>query len=456
MLEHLFFPQEVAVYWENGDYIVHNVKVSSWGLFNQEELNIYQTLRNHETVAQAAKRLTSAPETISRVVLRALFNRLAFTNKDDERDSVTQSEEVLRSKPDVPTPSAAYLVMTLRCNLSCTYCYAESGPHISVQGDLTMEEYKSVLQQVKELGVRTVIFTGGEPFTRSDMVELISYAKSLGLRTNAISNGRIINKALVERLIGILDKVTISIDSMGPEVHDHNRGKFSHHYAMRALQYFMETPITVNVNSTLTNVIETDDYLTLNTFLRNKGVKHKTLFLTEIGRGDVDVQGIPLERQMEIQQGILDNETALANNSPVGTDAILLPLTIRNHCGAGTAEFSIDPKGNVFPCKLLHDSKFLAGNLRESPLKDIWEFAPTLRELRGTTMETLPNCLPCSFRFICGGSCRASVYGRTNDLHATLTEECPSLRRQLRHNLWASARSSLAPTPMLESREDLC
>ncbi len=197
-------------------------------------------------------------------------------------------------------------------------------------------------------------------------------------------------------------------------------------------------------------------YLALNGFLRGKGIKHKTLFLTEIGRGDVDVQGIPLERRTEIQQGLLDNETPVVNSSPVGIDAILLPLTVRNHCGAGAAEFSIDPKGNVFPYKLLHESEFLAGNLRESSLRDIWEFAPALLQLRGTTTESLPNCLPCSFRFICGGSCRASAYGRTNDLHATLIEECPSLRRQLRHNLWASARTALVPTPIPASREDLC
>ncbi len=457
MVNRLTFPDEVAVYWENGEYIVHNVKVSTWGLFDGEELFIYQTLRTYETVGEATKHLNYDSETISRVIVRALFNRLAFTTAEAAQDSIERARTALNHQPDVPVPNAAYLVMTLRCNLSCTYCYAESGPHVTIQDDLTTAQYKSVLQQVKQLGVRTVIFTGGEPFIRPDIGELIAFAKSLGLRTNAISNGRAITKALVVgQLLGNLDKITISIDSMEPEIHDRNRGHLSHHFAMRALQYFLDTPIVVNVNSTLTNITQTDDYLVLNDFLHDRGVKHKTLFLTEIGRGDVDVQGISSSHRTEIQRGLLKNETDLVNRSPVGTDATLLPLAIRNHCGAGAAEFSVDPKGNVFPCKLLHESEFLAGNLKDSTLQEIWEFSSALRQLRRTTTDTLPNCLPCSFRFICGGSCRAAAYGRTRDIHATLLEECPSLRRQLRHSIWASAKTALAPSPMPVSREDLC
>ena len=95
-----------------------------------------------------------------------------------------------------PTPRFMTVGLTYRCQCGCVHCYAR-GRAGRGRAEVTTDEVKSVLDQAARLGVLQVTFSGGEPLLRDDVVELVRYARDLGLITRISTNG-----LLLERLGG--------------------------------------------------------------------------------------------------------------------------------------------------------------------------------------------------------------------------------------------------------------
>ena len=124
----------------------------------------------------------------------------------------------------IPTPTFVTIAVTYRCQVRCDHCYANS-PSRPREDELTTDQLKSVIKQVKGLGAMAVHFSGGEPLLLKDIFELIAYARSLGLLTRVNSNGLLLNEKNVIRLREAgLTECGVSLDSVDPEVHDRLRG----------------------------------------------------------------------------------------------------------------------------------------------------------------------------------------------------------------------------------------
>jgi MoaA/NifB/PqqE/SkfB family radical SAM enzyme len=79
------------------------------------------------------------------------------------------------------------LEITGRCQLTCTHCYAESGPGGS-HGSMTVADWEWVITEARDLGVEAVQFIGGEPTLYPGLGRLIRYSLQLGLRVDVYSN----------------------------------------------------------------------------------------------------------------------------------------------------------------------------------------------------------------------------------------------------------------------------
>jgi radical SAM protein with 4Fe4S-binding SPASM domain len=82
-------------------------------------------------------------------------------------------------------------------------------------------------------------------------------------------------------------------------------------------------------------------------------------------------------------------------------------------CPAGTHYMGIRPNGDVTPCPYL---PVFAGNLRKSPLADLWTTSPLFTDIRRRS-SLGGRCGACEMNGHCGG-CRARAYGMTGDLMA--------------------------------------
>ncbi len=79
-------------------------------------------------------------------------------------------------------------------------------------------------------------------------------------------------------------------------------------------------------------------------------------------------------------------------------------------CAIGDAEISISETGDVYPCQLLHVPEFLAGNIRNNSLQEIYRSSDILNRCRRLDINHLQGCKKCSVRLICGGACRARAF----------------------------------------------
>ncbi len=110
-------------------------------------------------------------------------------------------------------PIQCSLYVTDRCNLDCGYCteYDNSQRHPP------LEVIRRRLQHVRDLGVIRVAFVGGEPLLHPDIVQMVAYARELGLATSLTTNGFPLTAKLIDELAAAgLEVMQISVDRMTP------------------------------------------------------------------------------------------------------------------------------------------------------------------------------------------------------------------------------------------------
>ena len=101
--------------------------------------------------------------------------------------------------------------MTKRFNLKCVQGYAQAVP-VDGADDISTEQAKTMIDDLAAYGAPVMLFSGGEPLVRKDLVELASHATSKGMRAVISTNGTLITKEKARELKGV------------EEVHDRFRG----------------------------------------------------------------------------------------------------------------------------------------------------------------------------------------------------------------------------------------
>jgi len=118
------------------------------------------------------------------------------------------------------SPTICGLVnLTVRCNQDCLFCcdgrIKGAGTH------LTADEAKARITQVRSQGADSVTFIGGEPLVRSDLPDLVAFARSLGLRVGITTNGTLLTAPLLAALLRAgLTSIEVSVHSFDPESSD--------------------------------------------------------------------------------------------------------------------------------------------------------------------------------------------------------------------------------------------
>lgn len=135
--------------------------------------------------------------------------------------------------------------LTNRCNWSCGYC----GREFYAQTELNTRQVCAIIDELSAMGAYAVSFTGGEPFLREDIGEIVDYTKKKGIRVSIMSNGSFIPQRINE--IKNMDFLTISYD--GPqEIHDIQRQEGTYQYVVRAVEAAKERNMRLNLHTVLT------------------------------------------------------------------------------------------------------------------------------------------------------------------------------------------------------------
>lgn len=118
-------------------------------------------------------------------------------------------------------PTSCNIMVTARCNLKCLMCKQWREP---AREELSTESWKRVIDDLKDNGIKSVHFTGGEPLLRNDLAELVSYASRNGFAVGMTTNGTLLTGDRLDALLTAgLRSIAVSIDAVDLE-YDRIRG----------------------------------------------------------------------------------------------------------------------------------------------------------------------------------------------------------------------------------------
>ncbi len=339
---------------------------------------------------------------------------------------------VLKLNPEIEaknflrTPAKAYWIINKKCNLKCKHCFTDAG--VSDKNELKFNEMKSILRQLKEMGVFQVSLSGGEPFLCKDIFKLGEYANRLGLDVYTPSNGTLINKETIKKIkkAGFI-YIEISLDFIKPEKHDKNRGLVgTFNKALNAIKLLKENkvPVMLIAIAFKENYNEIAQVIRLAEKIGIDGVR--LLRFRTSGRANL------YKKQLEIPYDKYKRLFGLKPKIPLVKDTFFNfnSKSKLNYdffgCPAGRQIISIHYDGTVQPCGFFPKEKFNGGNIRTNSLIDIWNDSKVFKVFRNLNPEFCKNCK--NFKK-CHGGCRVEAYSKFKSLSAP-DPLCPKLNRR--------------------------
>jgi MoaA/NifB/PqqE/SkfB family radical SAM enzyme len=128
--------------------------------------------------------------------------------------------------------------VTCECSQECPYCW---GPQ-DIEHPVATAIALAIIDKVKKVGAKRIVFTGGDPLKRADVVTLLEHAKKIGLETALSTTGDELTPGFLERIASFTDLISIPLD--GPSGHVNERTKKEGHFTavMRALAWLRGCP----------------------------------------------------------------------------------------------------------------------------------------------------------------------------------------------------------------------
>ncbi|EWT04810.1 pyrroloquinoline quinone biosynthesis protein PqqE [Intrasporangium chromatireducens Q5-1] len=372
-----------------------------------------------------------------------------------ERAELAERRAVRRLRHDPgDRPMIVIWEVTRACALVCRHCRADA-QHRRDPHELTTEQGTALLDDIAGFGAPypIVVLTGGDPFERPDLAELVRHGHGLGLHM-ALSPSvtpRLTPAVLAELRAAGAGAVSLSLDGATAATHDTFRGvRGVFDQTLVAAQDVKAAGFRLQVNSTVTrgNVDELPELL--RRVLDLDVSLWSVFFLVPTGRGQLlealtaeqvedvlhwlhdvsDLVALKTTEAPHYRRVAIERARAAASGAPTPVlgelyhrlTAATAPIRAERHTSrrrgrppievnSGRGFAFIDHRGDVYPSGFLPQR---CGNVLDGGFRDIYRTSPVLRSLRDPDQLT-GKCRSCEFREVCGGS-RSQAYAVNGDV----------------------------------------
>jgi len=321
-----------------------------------------------------------------------------------------------------PLPKSFVIELTKRCNNHCLYCYMPEGPlpqdsdpHRTFEMS-TAEVTGIVAKLCDEAPVESIALSGGEPFLREDLPEILAFIRSKGVSPVVITNGTLLTR---ERIAATAGDATYEITLLSHRQGVHDR-LAARRGAWRAVVEAMANVRQLGGNfvavfiATKLNYMDASKTAELAIALGANGLMYNRI---NLGARNIRHADRLLPTPDMIRQN-LDTLEELGSkyNLPVAVSVVIEPcvVDVRKYkylhfgwcplAGEGSY-FTVDPAGNLRTCN--HSPRVL-GNLKRDRFTDIYYGHPYLRSFRDTWPVECQGCAP-ELKSICCGGCKAAA-----------------------------------------------
>lgn len=299
-------------------------------------------------------------------------------------------------------PFHAQLYIENKCNLKCQHCYESEDTH-PTHTRMSLAEITDVLRDLAKLGCLQLTITGGEIFLRRDIFEILDVAKKLRFQITLFTSGYFIDEERADRLRDMnIGQVDISVYSDRAADHDaFTQIPGSWARSTRALSLLAERGVKATLKCVLTtfNVDRIDHIVTM---AKDLGVDFQ--FDPNVRprmNNDISTLRYTLSPKV-LKEKVFsrrDLYPAFQSVSPEricrGGDFLAGEEAM---CSAGSGTMAIGASGDVYPCGFF---SVAVGNVKQTPLREIWERSALLNDIREMTYQKMSTCPSCSLKSAC-------------------------------------------------------
>lgn len=304
----------------------------------------------------------------------------------------------------VSSIKSCYLHITQACNMNCVGCYSWSRSR-NVSKDLSTSEVFHVLDGLRNMSIERIVISGGEPFLRDDLPQILRYAReSCSIdKIEVITNGTLLSREAVRSVKDFVDCIALSIDRASSKYPSLIRKGPPFEKLVDCVTLIRQEGIKAHLIATIhsENYEQYNEFINLACFL---GASLNFSLLSCPVDGDC--------RSFCPDDSVLKKiaDSAFTSNSMFSTKgksySNFFQNEIKGKCAAGAKVASVGHDGNVYPCHMLHVSDMCAGNILKDSLEEI---ALNLHSFssRCSCVDDIAKCRDCDYRYYCGGGCRA-------------------------------------------------
>ena len=350
------------------------------------------------------------------------------------------------------SPVRVILELTDRCNHACVYCFNSCSPSQDVLRELNTIQWKEIIKKLADMEVFEISFTGGEPFIREDIFELLEYANKLGFDITINTNASLLDKNKIRKLKKIFGKksnlvrIMVSLDTLDPETYrelSDSRTKLD--IILKNIRLLIEFGFKVTITLILTSKTTEDYSHLLNFFLKSKLKYWNISGILPYGRGKQPGEfNASKEDWKKITKLLRDNENnIISHHKKVSVQTNIFEDTKKElvntnegcfKCPAGKTEISIGPKGELNPCIAFRGLK--KQEIFIDKLTAYWKKDALMNNLRNRRADFLMSvCSLCNLKDACLGGCPGLALRYFNSINMP-DPRCPLLPKveNISHN----------------------
>ena len=332
------------------------------------------------------------------------------------------------------------LEVTGKCNLRCKHCHTSrfNEPEM-IKQELTLSDIRQLFGSID---VNKVLITGGEPFAREDIFDVLrEIEKRKILIWTIFTNGTLITQDIASELAEIesVISVTIGLDGMSRESHESLRGG-GFEKTLKAISFLNDHGFTLRIATMITRqnigeLLKMYDWLKSYDNIREweLGRPRRTgRFLINYPKFEVSYEAASELIVNIVKKHLKDENKTFRINT---TDLFYNPNMIKNQkmydlnespC-AYRRSVHIKPNGDALFCMMMGEVSYsmsFLGNVRQESLSHIWHIKRKEMLLNKIKIKDLKECPHCKYVPFCGGGCRAHALRLYGDINARDPNAC--------------------------------
>jgi len=303
-------------------------------------------------------------------------------------------------------PVDGTIEVTRRCPLGCAHCYTNLpiSDRTARDGELTLDEHCRIVDEIAQAGCLWLLYTGGEPFARSDFLAIYTHAKRQGLLVTLFTNGTMITPKVADTLAEWRPfAIEITLYGRTRETYERITGApGSYDRCMRGIGLLLDRGLPVKLK-TMALTLNRYEIWAMKRFAEDElGVEFK---FDAMVNPRIDCSASPLSVRLKPDEVVafdLQDRKRTAEWQSFcerfsGSGLAGASAGDLYQCGGGVTTFAVDPEGRMSLCALSRRETY---DLRTGSFREGWD--EFLSKARARKITRLTKCRACEIKAMCG------------------------------------------------------